>query len=111
MRRRGDRGSAALELALALPAVVVVLAWLLAAVQAAAVGVSLPAAALAGVRAAAVEGDDAGAAAARRAAGGTAEVAVARSDGWVELTVVVDLGWPWGARSARAALPIEGAAG
>ncbi|SEJ64102.1 hypothetical protein [Demequina mangrovi] len=108
MRRRDDRGAATLELALVLPAAVVVLAFMLGAVQAAAAGLAGPAAALAGARAATVEGDDAGEAAARRAMGRAATVVIARDGGWVQVTVEVDLGWPWGARTSQAALPAQG---
>ncbi|WP_156160824.1 TadE family protein [Demequina maris] len=107
MSARGDRGSATVELALALPAAVAVLAAALSAVQAAAAGVAVPAAALAGARAGAVAGDEDAVAAAHRAAGGEATVEVSRANGWVTVTVAVDLGWPWGARTARAALPSE----
>ncbi|WP_062311372.1 hypothetical protein [Demequina rhizosphaerae] len=108
MSGAGDRGSATVELALALPAAVVILAVALSAVQAAAAGAAVSAAALAGARAGAIAGDDAAVAVARRTAGGAATVEVGRAGGWIEVTVAVDLGWPWGARGARAALPLEG---
>lgn len=97
----------AVELALALPAVVLLLAAMLAGVRVAAVGTALPAAAVAGARAGAIAGDDAALAAASRVAGAGASVRVDRGGGWVDVTVTLDLGWPWGERVARASLPLE----
>ena len=102
-----DRGSAAVELALALPAVVMVLAWCLAAVQAAGTGLVAPAAALAGARAGVVGADDAAVAAALAVAGDGAQVGVDRGGGWVAVTVGIEAAWPWPDRVARVALPAE----
>ncbi|WP_084079239.1 hypothetical protein [Demequina sp. NBRC 110057] len=86
---RGDRGSVTAELALVLPAAVLVLALLLGALAWAMAHLS--AADLAGVaaREAAVDGvDEARAAVASRAADAT--VGFLSADGWVTATVVVD---------------------
>lgn len=102
-----ERGSVTLELALALPSAILVLALCLSAVQAAAGSAGVHAAALAGARAAAIGTEADARAAVSRVAGSEATAAVRRSDGWVEVRVVLPGRWPWGAVEAHVAMPEE----
>lgn len=104
---RGDHGSVTVELALALPAVVAVLALVLGAVRAAGEGAAVDAAALAAARAAVVEDDARAAEVARRVGGAGMSVAVARDGGWVTVTVTAPARWPWPQRGAAIALPAQ----
>lgn len=85
-----DRGSVTAELAVALPAVVLMLGVVVALVGAGVSHLQTIDAARAGARAAALgEGDAVVVAAARRVGGGPAEVTVVREDGWATVTVRV----------------------
>ncbi|NNH09127.1 TadE family type IV pilus minor pilin [Cellulomonas fimi] len=85
---RGDRGSVTAELAVGLPAVVLLLVLVLAVSAAGLARARCADAARAGARAAALGGPDADpAAAARRVAGGTSEVVVVRDGEWVTVSV------------------------
>ncbi|WP_449385813.1 TadE family type IV pilus minor pilin [Cellulomonas soli] len=92
-----DRGSVTAELAVALPAVMVLLLAVLGVVQAVSVRWECADGARAGARAAALgESDPDVAATARRAAGGPARVTVARDGQWVTVTVGRGVtGWDW----------------
>jgi Flp pilus assembly protein TadG len=96
---RRDRGSATVELAIALPALALVLAVLLAVGVAVVSQVRLAEAARAGAREAALgSSDSAVAVAARTVAGPDATTAVVRANGLVQVTVAVQLplaGLPW----------------
>ncbi len=90
-----DRGSVTAELAVGLPAVVLVLVALLAISSAAITQTRCADGARAGARSAALGEDDASVlATARRVAGAGAEVSVSRSDGWVSVAVTEAVG-PW----------------
>lgn len=90
-----DRGSVTAELAVGLPAVVLVLVALLVVSSAAVAQTRCADGARAGARSAALGEDDATVVAtARRVAGGDAAVSVSRSGGWVSVTVSDDVG-PW----------------
>lgn len=90
-----DRGSVTAELAVGLPAVVLVLVALLAVSSAAIAQTRCADGARAGARSAALGEDDAAVVAtARRVAGAGAEVSVSRSDGWASVTVSDAVG-PW----------------
>ena len=83
-----DRGSVTAELAVGLPAVVLLLAFLLTLASAAITQTRCADGARAGARAAALGEDDAAVTAtARRVAGAGAEVTLAHSDGWVSVHV------------------------
>ncbi|KQY47103.1 TadE family type IV pilus minor pilin [Cellulomonas sp. Root137] len=85
---RHDRGSVTAELAVGLPAVVVLLVALLTVASAAVAQTRCTDAARAGARSAALgEPDGEVVATARRLAGDGAAVAVSRSEGWVTVTV------------------------
>lgn len=88
-RVRDDRGSVTVELAAALPAVVLVLGLVVAALAWARAGVEATEAAALGARIAAVEGVGAAQAELDRALPG-AESYVTESDGRVEVQVVID---------------------
>lgn len=95
-RRSGDTGAATAELALALPAVVLVLAALLVTVAAAATRLQCGEAARAAARVAAIGVDDAEVASvARRIAGADAAVTVRREPPWVEVTVAGSVPGSW----------------
>ncbi|WP_028050192.1 TadE family type IV pilus minor pilin [Cellulomonas sp. URHD0024] len=90
-----DRGSVTAELAVGLPAVVLVLVALLAVSSAAITQARCSDGARAGARSAALGEDDAMVVAtARRVAGADADVRVSRSDGWAGVTVTHTVG-PW----------------
>ncbi|NUU16081.1 pilus assembly protein TadE [Cellulomonas humilata] len=85
---RRDRGSVTAELAVGLPAVVLLLVALLTVASAAVAQTRCTDAARAGARSAALgEADGTVVATARRLAGEGAAVAVSRSEGWVTVTV------------------------
>lgn len=89
--RRADAGAVTAELAVALPAVVLVLALLLVVGGAVAGGLRCTDAARVGARLAALGEDEVTvAAAARRVAGGSADVDVRRDGPWVEVVVRAD---------------------
>lgn len=106
-RPRADGGSASVELAAALPALVLVVALLLAGLAWARDGVVVAHAAGAGVRALIVGSADGAVAAARAVAGDAAAVAVTEADGWATVEVSLSrAGWlPPATSSVRAALP------
>lgn len=86
--RGTDTGAVTAEVAIALPAVVLVLAVLLVTAAATAAQLRCADGARAGARLAALgEPDAAVVVAARRVAGGSVDVAVSRGDPWVEVTV------------------------
>ena len=93
---RGDRGAVTAELAIALPAVVLVLAVLLVTGAAAATQLRCADAARAGARVAALgQGDAQVAEVARRVGGATLVVAVERADPWVEVVVSTSTAGAW----------------
>lgn len=96
-RRAGDdSGAVTAELALALPAVVLVLAVLLVTASAAALQLRCADGARAGARLAAIgEPDAAVTEVARRVAGAGVDVSVSRSDPWVEVTVTASGPGAW----------------
>lgn len=105
-RGRGDRGAVTVELALALPAAVAVLALVLGAVRVAGEGAAVDAAALAAAREAVVANDARAAQVAHRVAGADGvAVDVVRDGGWVTVTVTAPARFPWPARRASVALP------
>ncbi|MCR6711903.1 MAG: pilus assembly protein [Demequina sp.] len=79
---RGDRGSTTVEFALSLPAVVLVLASVLAGARHAADAVVAREAAATAARVALVDGESAGERAGRAVAPGRVTVRLATSDGW-----------------------------
>ncbi|WP_199424299.1 TadE family type IV pilus minor pilin [Actinotalea solisilvae] len=84
------------ELALALPAVVLVLAVLVVTASAASLQLRCADAARAGARLAAIGEDDAAVAdVARRVAGAAVDVTVSRADPWVEVTVTASGPGAW----------------
>lgn len=88
VRCSGETGAVTAELAVALPAVVLVLAVLLVTAAASAAQLRCADGARAGARLAALgEPDAAVTDVARRVAGGAVEVAVSRGEPWVEVTV------------------------
>jgi hypothetical protein len=90
-----DRGSVTAELAVGLPAVVLVLVALLAVSSAAITQTRCADGARAGARSAALGEDDATVVStARRVAGEDVDVQVSRSDGWTGVTVTDAVG-PW----------------
>jgi hypothetical protein len=90
---RGDQGSVTAELAVGLPAVVLVLAMVLVVASTAIAQTRCSDGARAGARAAALGEDDAAVAAvARRVAGDGAQVDVERDDGWVSVRVDAAVG-------------------
>lgn len=92
----GDRGSVTAELALALPAVVLVVAVLLVTAAAASAQLRCADGARAGARMAALgEPDDVVADVAHRVAGAGVEVAVRRAEPWVEVTVSTEVAGSW----------------
>ncbi|WP_426593133.1 TadE family type IV pilus minor pilin [Cellulomonas sp. McL0617] len=92
---REDRGSVTAELAVGLPAVVLVLVALLAVSASAITQTRCADGARAGARSAALGQDDATVVAtARRVAGAGAAVSVSRADGWASVTVSANVG-PW----------------
>jgi hypothetical protein len=92
----GDRGAVTAELALALPAVVLVLAAVLVTVAAGAAQLRCADGARAGARVAALgESDARVAAVARHLAGPGADVRVVRDDPWVEVVVAAELPGGW----------------
>jgi len=98
-----DRGSVTAELAVGLPAVVLVLVALLAVSSAAITQTRCADGARAGARSAALGEDDATVVAtARRVAGSDVDVQVVRSDGWTSITVTDGVG-PWRGVPLRAA--------
>jgi len=91
-----DRGSVTAELAVGLPAVVLVLVVVLTVAAAGMAQLRCADGARAGARAAALGSSEA-AADARRVAGDGARIAVASSGGWVTVTVSADVAsLPWG---------------
>lgn len=95
-RRGGEHGAVTAELALALPAVVLVLAALLLTATAAVLRLQCGEAARAGARAAAIGADDAEVASvAHRIAGAGATVTVRREPPWVEVTVAGSVPGSW----------------
>ena len=101
---RRDRGSVTAELAVGLPAVVLLLVALLAIASTAIAQMRCTDAARAGARAAALgEPDGEVVATARRLAGADASVAVSRSDEWVTVEVSAAVGpGLWGGSPLRA---------
>ena len=101
---RRDRGSVTAELAVGLPAVVLLLVALLTVASSAIAQTRCTDAARAGARAAALgEPDGAVATTARRLAGPEASVAVSRSDEWVTVEVSSPVGsGSWGGSPLRA---------
>lgn len=95
-RLGGERGAVTAEVAVALPAVVLVLAALLVTGSATVAQVRCVDAARTAARLAAVGHTDAEVlTAATRVAGGTVSVEVARTDGWVDVTVRREIGGAW----------------
>jgi Flp pilus assembly protein TadG len=88
---RDDRGSATVEFAMILPAVVAMMGVVMGGLAWAQGSLRVQAAASTGARVAIVEGDSAAIAAARRVAGGASpvQVAVSRVDGWVTVRVEI----------------------
>ncbi|MDR1188171.1 MAG: pilus assembly protein [Bifidobacteriaceae bacterium] len=103
MRDDRDRGAITVELALTLPAVVALMAILLAAGSAAVNQIALTAAARAGARAAALGLADAEVEAAAEAVGGTLTISVSRGDGLVTVKCGRQVAIPpFGSRAVRA---------
>ena len=100
-----DRGSVSVELALALPSVVLVLGFVLAGASWVDADIAATHAATTAARVALSEGDDAAEAAARRISGGT--VVVTRDDHWIVAHVSVPGNGPVPDATAVARVPVQ----
>ncbi|GAA2517597.1 hypothetical protein FB389_1084 [Rarobacter incanus] len=105
----GQRGSATVEVAVALPVVVVVLTLMIAVVQVGVQRVGIERAAAVAARQAALGDKDGAAQLVARIAGDEARASISESNGWVSVEVSRSVPGPWRglAMSARQSAPTE----
>ncbi len=107
MGETGDRGSATVEFAMLLPAVVMILATLLGSVQWATAQIRVESAAATAARVAIVGTDIESRAAVTQAAGSGVLVSIVRDGAWIRVTVTAATTWGLPVRGTAVALAQE----